>query len=72
VVRCNNVYTGQFDPTLDSTYFLVNELMKLVNSTFEDPYVHFGGDEVTTSCWDLKPSIKAWMAENSIASYHDL
>jgi hexosaminidase len=24
IVRCNNVYTGQFDPTLDSTYFLVN------------------------------------------------
>lgn len=61
VVRCNSVYTGQFDPTLESTYSLVNEVMRLANSTFEDPYVHFGGDEVATSCWDLKPSIKAWM-----------
>lgn len=72
VVRCNNVYTGQFDPTLDSTYFLVNEVMKLVNSTFDDPYVHFGGDEVLAICWDLKPSIKMWMVEHHVETYRDL
>lgn len=72
VVRCNNVYTGQFDPTLESTYHLVGELMKLVNDTFDDPYVHFGGDEVLALCWDLKPSIKQWMLENGVSSYKDL
>jgi hexosaminidase len=46
--------------------------MKLVNTTFEDPYVHFGGDEVLAVCWDLKPSIKKWMLENDVATYKDL
>jgi hexosaminidase len=46
--------------------------MKLVNETFDDPYVHFGGDEVLALCWDLKPSIKQWMLENGISSYKEL
>lgn len=44
VVRCNNVFTGQFDPTLDGTYDVVKQVMQFVNTTFSDPYIHFGGD----------------------------
>jgi hexosaminidase len=44
VVRCNNVFTGQFDPTLDETYDVVKQVMQFVNTTFNDPYIHFGGD----------------------------
>ncbi len=46
--------------------------MKFVHDTFEDSYVHFGGDETSESCWDLKPSIKVWMAQNNISSYKNL
>lgn len=28
VVRCNTEYAGQFDPTLDLTYDVVNDVMK--------------------------------------------
>ena len=56
VVRCNNVYTGQFDPTLNVTYEVVTKVMEYVNKFSEDPYIHFGGDETSDSCWDLKPS----------------
>ncbi len=72
IVRCNLVYTGQFDPTLESTYDLVNQVMKYVNTTFADSYVHFGGDETLAICWNLKPSISQWMKENNVANYTEL
>lgn len=28
IVRCNDEYKGQFDPTLDLTYNVVNDVMK--------------------------------------------
>ena len=44
VLSCNKMYAGQLDPTMDLTYQTVNELMKFVDKTFEDPFVHFGAD----------------------------
>ena len=44
VVKCNSLYTGQFDPTLDLTYDLVYHVMNYADLMFEDPYIHFGGD----------------------------
>lgn len=29
-----------------------------------------GGDEVISSCWDKRPSIKEWMANNNISDYN--
>ncbi len=72
VVKCNNAYEGQFDPTLDLTYDVVKQVMTHTNAIFHDPYVHFGGDEVVQSCWDRKPSIKEWMKEKNISTYKDL
>ena len=72
VVNCNNIYTGQFDPTLDQTYDLVYHVMNYANILFDDPYIHFGGDETSDSCWDLKPSIKNWMGTHNISSYKEL
>lgn len=65
-------YTGQFDPTLDLTYQVVGDVLKEINEMFIDQVVHFGGDEVTTSCWDKRPSIKEWMGKNNISNYSDL
>lgn len=69
MVKCNAVYSGQFDPTLDLTYEVVNDVMNYVNQVFEDPYVHFGGDETVESCWDLRPAIKAYMIAHGIKTY---
>lgn len=33
------------------------------------PYIHLGGDEVFSACWDKRPAIKEFMAKNNIASY---
>jgi hexosaminidase len=72
VLNCNNIYEGQFDPTLNDTYNLVYHVLNYANEAFEDPYIHFGGDEVEYSCWNKKPSIKEWMNENNISDYVSL
>ena len=63
---------GQFDPTIDLTWQAVTEVLSYVNDTFDDDYVHFGGDEVLLSCWDQRPSIKAFMEQNGILDYQGL
>ena len=39
---------------------------------FPDPWIHMGGDEVFTTCWDLRPQIKQFMLEKEIADYNQL
>lgn len=46
--------------------------MQYFNKVFDDAYVHFGGDEVTESCWDQRETIKEYMKENKISDYVDL
>jgi N-acetyl-beta-hexosaminidase len=35
----------------------------------ESLFIHFGGDEVDTSCWDSRPEIKEFMEKNGIPDY---
>lgn len=72
VVKCNDLYQGQFDPTISQTYEVLTDVMNYVNNTFTDEAVHMGGDEVNLTCWDRKPSIKDWMKNHNISSYTDL
>ena len=71
-LNCNGKYMGQFDPTLNVTWDVVNKVFTFVNKTFDDEYVHFGGDEVVYECWDQRPSIKEYMKANNIADYKGL
>jgi hexosaminidase len=35
---------------------------------FKDNFIHLGGDEVNTACWESTPSVKAWLdAKNMTA-----
>ena len=72
ILTCGESFIGQFDPTLDLTFEVVDDVMKHINSTFVDDYVHFGGDEVQSKCWDERPQIKEWMDKNKIANYTEL
>ncbi len=71
-VNCNGIYMGQFDPSLDLTWEVVEEVMRYINSTFEEDFVHFGGDEITPECWGKKQGILDFMAANSIPDYESL
>lgn len=68
-LTCNGLYMGQFDPSLNLTWEVVEEVMKYINSTFDDEYVHFGGDQVMPECWGTRQSILDWMAEKNIPDY---
>lgn len=46
--------------------------MQYFSKVFDDEYVHFGGDEVTESCWDKRTTIKQYMKENNISDYVEL
>lgn len=72
MVRCDRKYDGQFDPTNNLTYEVLSSVLTEANKTFEDPYIHFGGDEVTLICWDLKPSIREWMIVHGVSTYKHL
>ncbi len=57
-------FTGKFgpiDPTQNSTFAFINELMEELASVFPDRYLHLGGDEVSFGCWQSNPDIKGFM-----------
>lgn len=50
-LNCDGIYQGQLDPTLNMTWEVVTGVLKYMNATFIDDYVHFGGDEIDKDCW---------------------
>lgn len=66
-------YNHQFDVSKEDVYTLTEEVLAEADSLFKDsPYIHLGGDEVFGSCWDLRPSIKTFMALKNIKNYGEL
>lgn len=63
---------GQFDPTLPVTWDVVQKVFTYVNNTFDDDYIHFGGDEVVYDCWNQRQSILDYMTANHIPTFYDL
>ena len=39
---------------------------------FPDHFVHLGGDEVATNCWDSDPNMAAFKTKNKLESGDDL
>lgn len=65
-------YHGQLDPTIDMTYDVNQKVFADIQNYFPDEYIHLGGDEVDSACWDQRPSIKQWMAQQKIKDYVEL
>jgi hexosaminidase len=57
---------------MELTYEINQKIWSDIQDLFPDELVHLGGDEVISSCWDKRPSIKQWMSENGIANYVEL
>jgi N-acetyl-beta-hexosaminidase len=55
------------DPTLATTYAVVETLLSELTRIFPDEHLHIGGDEVKYGCWGESESINAWMAEHGYA-----
>ncbi len=57
-IRCpgGEGYNGQFDLSKPEVFTLVQDVLRDVNEIFADsPFIHLGGDEVSSKCWDLRP-----------------
>lgn len=58
---------------MDLTYTVLTSIMKEFYELFKtSPYVHFGGDETISSCYDTRPSIKEFMNSHNIKDYIEL
>lgn len=56
-----NINNIPLNPTLDKTWSVVKNLFFEMASIFSDNYIHTGGDEVVSSCFENDPSVLAWM-----------
>jgi len=55
---------GPMDPTKESTFSLLWQLLRELSTRFPDAFIHLGGDEVDFECWKTNKEIKSWMQEH--------
>ena len=63
-------YNGQLDVSVEGVFDLVKDVVKEVDELFsKSKYIHLGGDEVSSSCWNLRPEIQNFMQKQGLSSY---
>jgi hexosaminidase len=60
------VFDPAMDPTEESTYKFLNELIGEMAKLFPDQFFHIGGDEVNGKEWDANPKIQAFMKSHKL------
>jgi hexosaminidase len=60
------VLDAAMDPTQESTYQFIDQLLGEMTALFPDEYFHIGGDECNGKEWDANPRIKAFMRANGL------
>ncbi|GKT36737.1 Beta-hexosaminidase subunit A1 [Aduncisulcus paluster] len=72
----SNVNNYSLDPSSDTTIPVMSEVfsdtidMFNLDDVSSKSYIHCGGDEVATCCWNGSDAVKEWMAEEGISSYN--
>ena len=60
------------NPLQNETYVFVQQLLQDIFHSFDDQYLHIGGDEVNKECWETNEEIKAWININGSAHASNL
>jgi hexosaminidase len=60
------IFDPAMDPTRESTYKFLDELIGEMAKLFPDQFFHIGGDEVNGKQWDANPSIQKFMHSHGI------
>lgn len=60
----HNINNVPLNPANATTFDVVNAIIGEMASSFSDPYIGLGGDEVVTNCWAQDPVISGWMMRN--------
>jgi hypothetical protein len=63
----HNINNIPLDPTQDSTYTTVNQVLQWLQGMFTDSCFHLGGDEVVTSCWKNDSAIAQWATAHNVS-----
>ncbi len=66
------IFDPAIDPTRDSTYKFLDELIGEMTALFPDQYFHVGGDEVNGKQWDRNPQIQQFMRAHGLKKNDDL
>lgn len=64
--------TPTIDPTQESTYTFLDQLIEEMKPLFPAGYLHWGLDENNGVAWKNNPKIAAFMSANNITSTHGL
>ena len=54
------------DPSTNATFDAIGAVLRDLATAFPDAYVHLGGDEVNTKCWNSTPHVAAWLREQHL------
>ncbi|KAL1500965.1 hypothetical protein ABEB36_006375 [Hypothenemus hampei] len=54
---------GQFDPSQDKLYDILEDVYGDFLSQFDPEVFHMGGDEVNVNCWNSTSNLTKWMVE---------
>ena len=61
-----SIFDPAMDPTRESTYHFLDQLIDEMSALFPDAYFHIGGDECTGKEWDANPHIQRYMKDHHI------
>lgn len=60
------------DPRKEEVYEFLDKFLEEMTGLFPDPYIHIGGDEVSTKHWNESKQIQAFMREQKIEDNEEL
>src|SRR5246500_4548805 len=66
------IFDPAMDPTRESTYKFLDELIGEMTKLFPDQYFHIGGDEVNGKEWDANPKIQEFKKAHNFKSNDEL
>jgi hexosaminidase len=73
MTQCDGeLFEVPLDPTNEIVYEFCHNLFTELFDLFDDPWMHVGGDEVWTDCWENSTEIQEWMTWHNMTEMKEL